>query len=318
MPVPATMLAARYPRHGKPEVLCVQEVPVPKVGARQWLVRVQAAAVNPKDVVLRSGGFRPLDGLGPYATGYDWAGTLVARGARALEQPLGTAWFGMLNGFRGGACAQYVVTDPACCAEMPRGLDFERASALPLVSLTALQALRDVAKLRAGQRVLINGAAGGVGSVAVQIAKALGAHVHATASATNHEFLRSLRADDVSDYRDLAETLRAEKFDVIFDVFGKLSFAQALPGLLPHGVVVTTVPKLAHGLDIVRTFARRQKMRLVSVQSRRVDLELIASFVARGALAPVIDHLVPLAKIADAHRHLASKHARGKVVVRIP
>jgi NADPH:quinone reductase-like Zn-dependent oxidoreductase len=318
MALPPTMLAARHDRHGPPDVLTVREVPLPKLGARQWLVRVEAAALNPKDVVLRSGRMRPLDGFGPYAVAFDWAGTLVARGARAPELALGTRLFGMLDGFRGGACAQYVVTGSSGCAEVPRALDLEQASALPLVSLTALQALRDVARVRAGQRVLINGAAGGVGSVAVQIAKVLGADVHATASPHNHALLRSLGAREASDYRELSQTLQRERFDVVFDAFGALSLSEVRPGLKERGTLVTTLPKLKHVLRIVLSVASRQRMRMVVVRPRRADLEYLAALAERGQLVPVIDRVVPLAEVADAYRHLATKHARGKIVLRIP
>lgn len=307
------MLAACFHRHGGPDVLHIRELPVPRPRANQWLVRVHAAAVNPKDVLLRAGRFRPLGGLrAPYLSGFDWAGTVVAGG------PEGLRLFGMLDGFRGGACAQYVVTDREHCAEVPDAVGFEQAAAVPLVASTSLQAMRDIAALRAGQRVLINGAAGGVGTVAVQIAKFLGAQVHATASARNQARLRELGADEVSDYRELQHTLQSERFDVIFDVFGKLCLADARPGLSERGVLVTTVPNIAHGLDIVRSLASRQRMRLVAVRSRRADLALIADLLSRGALTPVIDRVLPLAEIADAHRHLATKHAQGKVVLRVP
>ncbi|MDB4972555.1 MAG: zinc-containing alcohol dehydrogenase [Myxococcaceae bacterium] len=313
-----TMRAAQFQKYGGPEVLSVGAAAVPSPGPGQLLIRVGASGLNPKDLMVRAGRFRLLSGLrGPHGVGFDWAGTLVAHGPGGGGWPVGTRLFGMLDGFRGASCAEYLVTDIERCAEAPVELDLVAASALPLASLTALQALRDLANLAPGQTVLINGAAGGVGTVAVQIAKVLGATVHATSSPGNHELLRSLGADEVSDYRDLDQNMQPERYDVAFDVFGKLSFARVRPWLTARGLHITTVPNLLHALDIARTLITKQRVRLVAVRARRADLELIASLVDRGALRPVIDRVLPLESVVDAHRHIATKHTKGKVVVRI-
>jgi NADPH:quinone reductase-like Zn-dependent oxidoreductase len=197
------MRAAIINKFGGTEVLEISEVERPQSKADELLVKVNAAAVNPKDTFVRKGRFRIFTGKRfPMQSGYDFAGEVVAVGERVSAVKKGESVFGMLDGWHGRTCAEFVVVKPSMLAKMPDSLSYEEAAAIPLTASTALQALRDEACIEAGFRVGINGASGGVGSMAVQISKLLGAHVTAVSSKENHEFLRRLGADTCIDYHD--------------------------------------------------------------------------------------------------------------------
>jgi NADPH:quinone reductase-like Zn-dependent oxidoreductase len=310
--------AVEYDRYGSPSVLEVRDVPRPSPGRGELLVRVRAAALNPKDVLLRAGKFRLLTGFWfPKRVGFDWAGEVAEVGAEVAGVSEGTACYGMLGGFRGGACAEYLVARPGDCAPKPASLGFELAAAVPLAASTALQALRDVAGLGSGMRVLVNGASGGVGAFAVQIAKILGAHATATSSAGNLELCRRLGADVALDYRSADPLAGPDRFDVVFDVFGNRRFDEARRALTARGVFVTTVPKPRIFLDAARTAFAWPRARFVSVRPRSADLRLIAALVDEGRLVPVVEHVFPLERIVQAEEQVGGKHTRGKVVVRV-
>lgn len=312
------MKAVEYHRYGSPSVLELRDVPRPSPGRGELLVRVRAAALNPKDVLLRSGKFRLLTGFWfPKRVGFDWSGEIAEVGPGVNGISAGAAFYGMLGGFQGGACAEYLVVRPGHCAPKPASLGFERAAAVPLAASTALQALRDVARLERGTRVLVNGASGGVGVFAIQLAKILGAHATTTSSERNLELCRRLGADVALDYRAADPLAGPERFDVIFDVFGNRRFDEARRVLGPRGVYVTTVPKPRVFADAARTAFAWPRARFVSVRPRSADLRLIAALVDEGRLAPVVEHVFPLEQIVEAEEQVASKHTRGKVVVRI-
>lgn len=196
---------------------------------------------------------------------------------------------------------------------MPAKLSFEEAAALPLVAMTSLQTLRDIARVAPGDRVLLHGASGGVGTVAIQIAKVLGAHVTTTSSARNFELCRELGADETLDYGK--DDFLARPYRAIFDIFGNLSFDRVRNAL--SGTYVSSVPSPRILVDTARTLVSTKRARLVLVRSRREDLEAITSLVEQGRLRPVIDRIVAFADAIEAMRHLESKHARGKIVIRI-
>ena len=197
------MRAAIINKFGGTEVLEISEVERPQSKADELLVKVNAAAVNPKDTFVRKGRFRIFTGKQfPMQSGYDFAGEVVAVGERVSAVKKGESVFGMLDGWHGRTCAEFVVVKPSMLAKMPDSLSYEEAAAIPLTASTALQALRDEACIEAGFRVGINGASGGVGTMAVQISKLLGAHVTAVSSKENHEFLKRLGADTCIDYHD--------------------------------------------------------------------------------------------------------------------
>lgn len=309
------MKAVVYDRYGDAGVLALRDVrPPAPPGPGEIHVRVAAAALNPKDVLVRRGKFKLLTGSKfPRGVGYDFAGTVIG-GTRFAP---GTRVFGMVNGWRGRTLAEELVCSADECDVMP-DLTFEEAAAIPLAGQTALQALRDVGRVRPGAVVCVNGASGGVGVFAVQIAKTLGARVTTLSSARNLDLCRKLGADEALDYeRDDLFTHRGA-FDAIFDVFGNRSFERVQAALKPHGTFIDTVPSRRMFLDALRTaFGRSKRARLVVVHSRAADLATLRGWVDEGRLKPVVDRAYGLDQAADAQRYLETKRARGKVVVRV-
>ncbi len=314
------MKAALIQSYGPADTLRVAEVARPVPTAEEVLVRVHAAAINPKDTFIRKGRFRPFSGRSlPIQTGFDFSGVIEEVGASVRDVVVGQPVYGMLREvFHGRSCAEFLTVAPNQFANMPANLGFVEAAALPLAALTALQALRDDGGLSGSQRVCINGASGGVGSMAVQITRELGGHVTAISRAENHDFLHSLGASVCIDYREVDIRECDERFDVFFDVFGNHPFRAVRHLLNPGGTWVSTVlqPHV-----FVSALASRvlpgPNARLVVVKSNRQDLDLLRGWVESGALTPVVQEVFPLERIADAHRQQESKHTRGKIVIRI-
>lgn len=311
------MRVIEYERYGGPEVLQQQERAAPIVGPGEIVVRVRAAALNPKDVLVRAGKFPRFAGKQfPKRVGYDWSGQVVEIGPGVNGVRMGEARYGMIQSWAAGACAEYAAVRVEESAPMPAGLSWEEAAALPLASLTALQALRDLGTLSRGKKVLINGASGGVGVYAVQLAKALGGQVTTLTSQANQEFVRALGADETLDYA-AGPLSRGARFDVFFDVFGNSSYRKALPHLAPRGVYISTVPGPRIVAEHLLTALLPKKAKLVVVRSRARDLDLVRGLVEKGMLRPVVDRVLPLDQCEEAHRYLSTKRARGKVVLRI-
>jgi NADPH:quinone reductase-like Zn-dependent oxidoreductase len=309
------MKAVVYDRYGDADVLLVHDIRRPaRPTSGEVHVRVMAAALNPKDVLVRRGKFKLVTGWRfPRGVGYDFAGTVIA-GARFAS---GTRVYGMVNGWRGRTFAEEVVCAADECDAMP-ALSFEEAAGIPLAGQTALQAVRDIGRVCAGATVCINGASGGVGVFAVQIAKALGARVTTLSSARNIDFCHSLGADEALDYARDEPFTRPGAFDVIFDVFGNRGFARVVSSLKQHGVFIEAVPSPSILLAALGTsFISSKRARLVIVRSRAADLATLRHWVEEGRLSPVVDRVYDLEQAADAQRYLETKRARGKVVVRI-
>lgn len=313
----AFMRAAVFDAYGRSEVVRIAEVPVPVPADGQVLVQVAAAALNPKDVMVTRGKFRWATGRRfPQRLGYDWSGTVTELGPGVTGLEVGTPMYGMVQSWRAGAVAENVVAEINECSPAPTAVDLVAAAAVPLASLTALQALRDCAGLRAGQRVLINGGSGGVGTFAIQIARAMGAHVTSVSSAANAALCRSLGANEAWDYGELDALTAGATFDVIFDVFGNRTFAEAAGSLTPRGVYVQTIPSARIILDVARTkFSRGRKAKLVVVRSRAADLQRITDWIDSGVVVPVIDRVLPLDDVRDGLDHLGTRRARGKIVL---
>jgi NADPH:quinone reductase-like Zn-dependent oxidoreductase len=248
--------------------------------------------------------------------GYDLSGQVEALGAGVSIFKIGDPVFGMLNGWSGGACAESVLASESEVASAPRGITLVEAAAIPLAALTALQALRDLAELRPGSLVCVNGASGGVGTFAVQIAKALGANVTALCSAANHALVRELGADVTIDYRNTPPQLLSDQYDCFFDVFGNQSLSRVRGQLARRGIYVTTVPSLPNiRAHLLTRFWPGRRARLVIVRSNRDDLEQLARWVDEGRLKPFIDAVLPLSQIVEAQLRIQSKHTRGKIVL---
>jgi NADPH:quinone reductase-like Zn-dependent oxidoreductase len=311
------MRAIVIDRYGGPEVLRLVTVPRPVPTRRQVLVRTRFIGVNPKDVVVRKGKFRIATGKKfPLIVGHDIAGE-VMEGAFGCDFAEGDIVYGMINDFAGRAYAEYAAVDCQQLAKAPSSIELRMAAAVPLASQTALQALRDDALVKPGQNVLINGASGGVGVFAVQIAKILGANVTAVCSHRNVELVNELGADRVIDYTKTDLVDLDERFDTIFDVFGNYCFDQLKHLLTPRGTYVHTIPSSRIFKDVARTFVRRQRAKLVIVRSRRAQLDWVRQQIDAGSLRVVLDRSFSLDDAAEAHRYMETKRARGKVVLEV-
>jgi NADPH:quinone reductase-like Zn-dependent oxidoreductase len=315
------MRAVQFDKYGGPEVLQLRTVAVPSPGLDEMLVRVHASGLNPKDSVVRSGGFRPFSGRRfPRGTGYDFAGEIVRAGAAVTDLAPGAPVWGFLDGYMGGAAADYLTAPRAWMSEMPERLDWVEAAAMPLVATTALQALRDVARLAPGERLLIKGASGGVGSAAIQLGVILQAHVTAIARGDGVEYCRSLGAHEVVKYRQGDPSRLREPFDVFLDCVGR-SPVRAYRGLLKKGGRwVTVAPSapiyaLAPISRVLSPVIGGPRFGFVAVKPRRSDLEEIARLVDRGLLKMPVTGTFPLEEIRGAHDLVAKRHGRGKRVI---
>lgn len=329
--IPDRMRAATCRRYGSADEIAVEDVPVPRPGEGKVLIKVEAASLNALDrhltvgspLLMRAfGGLRSPRRLGP---GADVAGTVVAVGAGVDELVVGDAVFGETVG---GTCAHYVVGKPDQVARMPDGVSFTDAAATPVAGLTALQGLRQHGNVQAGQRVLINGAAGGVGTFAVQIAKADGAHVTAVCSARNLDMVRRLGADEVIDYTIDSVVARrrsgAEPFDLIFDNADTFTPSEAIELLVPGGRLVGIgSADLSSTLGILGGMVRKhvrfgrsdRSFHSVMASPNREDLTTLAGLLADGTVVPEIQRTVGLDGVADGVRELCTGHARSKIVV---
>jgi len=313
------MQALIYHRFGDADVLeWVSGWSMPSVGSGEVLVKVGAGSINPKDVLLRKGKFTRLLAREPLprVSGLDLAGEVVSVAEDVRDLKPGDRVFGMTNRFCGGVHAEYAVLSADELALAPPVLSVEEAAAVPLAALTALQALRDCARLEAGQKVLINGASGGVGHFAVQIANCLGAEVTATCGTRNLSFVRELGARHVVDYSRTPANRISGHFDVVFDVFGAGRRRDYRRQLGRQGIYVNTIPKTStlRGEALARIGLSRRD-RLVIVNSNRRDLNQLHTWIQAGRLRPVIDAVYPLREAALAHRHVETRHTRGKVVL---
>ena len=317
------MRAVRFDRYGPAEVLRVEEVPDPAPGAGEVKVRVRAASLNPLDWKIRAGEMRwmPVFRGPPRGTGFDLAGEIVGIGRGVAPRHVGERVFGATSPLRrDGTCAEYAVLLAASVAAMPEGLDFVHAAALPSAGGTALQAIADEAQLGAGQRVLIVGAAGGVGHFAVQIAKHAGAGVVAVCSGANADFVRGLGADEVIDYTREDFTRREDRFDAVFDAAGVSSFAAVRAILAAEGCYINTLGTGAATANtilsaVVARFATRQRVVPFTLKAGGALCQRLADLTRAGALRAHVERTVTLEEVADAERARESGHGRGKVVV---
>ncbi|WP_369174627.1 NADP-dependent oxidoreductase [Streptomyces sp. R28] len=310
-----TMRAISQDVLGGPEVLKEVKIERPTPRPNEVLVRVRAAGVNPTDWKHRAtGGFL---GEPPFVLGWDVSGVVEAVGIGVARFQPGDEVFGMLSyPFGHGSHAEYVTAPARTFAHKPASIDHTQAGALPLVSLTAWQALVEYADVRPGQRVLIHAAAGGVGHVAVQIAKARGAHVIGTASAGKHDFLQSLGADELIDYRETDFADAVKDVDVVLDTLGGETSVRSLRVLRPGGLVVSILPV---GSDEFYEEAERLGVRGVRmlVDADRADLRAIADLVEKGQLRAEIAGTFPLADAAEAHALGDTGRTTGKLVLSV-
>ena len=315
-------------RYGTPDVLRLEDVDMPEVKDRDLLIRVHAASVNPLDWHFMTGLpliARPTGGIlkpNRLIRGVDVAGRVEAVGGDVTRFKPGDEVFGLGR----GSFAEYVSAHEDNVVHKPANIGFDQAAAVPIAALTALQALRDAGRLRAGQRVLINGASGGVGTFAVQIAKALGAEVTGVCSPRNVETVRALGADQVIDYTETDFTRHGDHYDLILDNPGNRSIAERRRILTPKGTLVLIGgPKRNRAFGPVGSLLRMlvvsrfvgQRMTGMLTKPTAQDLTVLAGFLSSGMVVPVIEKTYSLPETLEAMGHLGAGHAQGKLVIAV-
>ena len=314
------MKAAVIDRYGAPDVFRYADVEKPTIQADQLLVKVYSSSVNPIDWKIRQGKLRFLTGSKfPLILGFDVAGEVVEVGDLVTRFRVGDAVYARLNQLTGGAYAEYTAVSETVAASKPSTMTYAEAAAVPLAAMTALQALRDQGHLAVGQRVLINGASGGVGTYAIQIAKVLGAaEVVGVCSARNAELVKSLGCDRAIDYTRQDFTQDATKYDIVFDIVGNRSFADCQRVLQPRGYYITTQPYPANYLQSLWTsFLPGQQYKVILLQPSSDDLVFLNQQIEAGKVRSVIDRTFPLAEMAAAHTYAESERTVGKVVITV-
>ncbi|WP_223837846.1 NADP-dependent oxidoreductase [Streptomyces venezuelae] len=310
-----TMQAVTQTGFGGPEVLRLTETARPEPGPAEVLVRIHAAALNPTDVWHRATGGLAGAGAPPVPLGWDLSGTVEAVGIGVTLFAPGDEVFGMpRHPAPAGTHAEYATSPARHLVHKPAALDHVQAAALPLAALTAWQALVDTAGVRPGQRVLVHAAAGGVGHLAVQIAKAKGAYVIGTASAAKHELVRSFGADEVIDYRTTAFEEAVTDIDIVIDTIGGAYGPRSLRTLRPGGIVVSLASPAEAALA-----AQAEPLGLravfMAVEADHAGMREIAALAESGRLRPHIAETFPLAEAAKAHELSASGRTTGKIVL---
>jgi NADPH:quinone reductase-like Zn-dependent oxidoreductase len=324
------MKAITYDRYGSPDVLRLADVDRPAPGDHDVLVRVRAASLNARDWHLLRGDpyvMRPTFGLRrprQPVLGTDFAGTVEAVGPQVTRFRPGDEVFGE----HPGAFAELVCAPEGVVATRPAGTTFEESAAVPLAANTALTALRDVARVEPGQQVLVNGASGGVGTFAVQVARSSGAHVTAVCSARNTDLVRSLGAEHVVDYRQHDFTRTGTRYDVVYDLVGNRSLTDLRRALAPGGVLLLSGGGTSQGgsmfgpmgLFVRGALARpfvRHRLEIPGSTPSTERLDALRGLVESGAVRPVVDRTYALADAAEAVRYLEAEHARAKVVLTV-
>lgn len=318
------MKAAVYEKYGSPDVLEYREVEKPKITEDGILVKIFAASMNAVDWHIRSGTPFMARLMGGSAKtlfmkpkfpilGADFAGKIESVGKNIEHFENDDEVFGTV---KAGSHAEYIRVSEKDVALKPVNMTYEQAAAVPTCGIMALQGLRDRGNIKPEQKVLINGASGGIGTFAVQIAKSFGADVTGVCSTRNVELVKSIGADEVIDYTKKDFTKNGERYDLIFDVVGKSSFTKCKKSLKSEGIYVSTVFGLRH---ILRKFwasiTSSKKMIPYIGKPNKEDILFVRDLIEAGKVKAVIDRVYPLSEIAEAHRYMEKGHARGKVII---
>lgn len=324
------MKAIICPKYGSPDVLQLREVEKPVPQDDEVLIQIHAASLNSRDLrmlrakpifmrLMPGGLFRPKNKI----LGADVAGRVEAIGYNVEQFKPGDEVFGYLPSVTGrGTFAEFVCAREYLITLKPSNLTFEQAAAVPLAAMTALQGLRDKGNIQPGQKVLINGASGGVGTFAVQIAKAFGAEVTAVGSTRNLEMMRSLGTDQVIDYTKEDFTQNGQQYDLILAVNGYHPFSDYLRALKPEGTYVTAGGSMAQLIEVASNRKRAskagsQKIYVLTLEPNQQDLFFIKELIESGKIMPVIDGCYPLSETAEAFWYFEKEHPKGKVVISV-
>jgi len=310
-----------YTAYGSPDVLQFVDIEKPAPKDNEVLVKVHAASANAADWhLMRAEPFlaRLANGLlKPKITklGTDFAGRIEAVGRNVTQFQIGDDVFGGMSLNEMGSFAEYVCANEDALALKPSNMTFEQAAAVPLAAFTALQGLRDKGQIQQGQKVLINGASGGVGTFAVQIAKSFGTEVTGICSTRNLDMARSIGADHVIDYTKEDFTRNGERYDLIFDAVGNHSISDYKRALSPNGICSVAGFTSLSRLFPLMIFGNKQIGLMETAKGNKKDLIIIKELLEAGKIVPVIDRRYPLSETAEAIRYLETGHTRGKVVI---
>ena len=308
------MKAVSISNYGGPDVLNYGEAPQPKLSHDDVLVRVHAASINPVDVALRQGYMAEyVSPTFPLILGIDVSGVIDAAGPDVKDFKVGDEVFARLDLSRDGSYAEYVAAPAAMVVPKPRSIDHFQAAAVPHVSLTAWQAMFGAANLSAGQTILIHGAAGGVGHIAVQLAKLHGARVIGTASGYNRDFLNQLGVEEVIDYTTTRFEDQVKDVDVVFDTIGGDTQARSLATLKPGGMLVSVVQPPSE--ETARSYGVRAT--LIGAYPSTEILKEVADLIDGGKLKVHVSKVFPLNEARQAQELISTRHTRGKIVLQV-
>ncbi len=313
------MKAVVFDRYGGVEVLQYREVEKPTIKPDQLLVHVLASSVNPVDWKIRQGHLQLLSGFNfPRIVGSDISGVVVEVGLDVTKFKPGDEVYTFLNPLTGGACAEYCVVPESVASIKPKNITHAQAAAVPIAGLTALQALRDLGEIQAGKKVLINGASGGVGIFAVQIAQAMNAEVTGVSSARNSDLVHDLGANFVLDYTKTDFTQQAQKYDIILDAVGNKTFAECEDVLETEGVYISTLPSFDNLAPMfVSLFMSGKKAKLIVANANNSDLGILRELIESGKVDPIVDRTYSLEEVAAAHTYSETGRAVGKIAISI-
>ena len=313
------MKAVVFNKYGNNDVVEVRDMPVPSPGTGEVLVKVRAASVNPVDWKMRAGQLRLITGYKfPKVLGRECAGEVVGTGSGVTRFKKGDQVI-LLPAVRSmGAFAEYACAPEATTFRKSESISFEHAACIPIAGLTALQALRDKGQVSYSKKVLVNGASGGVGHFAIQIAKIFGAEVTGVCSGANTELVKGIGADKVVDYTQEDFTKGRERYDIIFDAVAKCSFGDCRNILTPDGIYISTLPSSSIILNQYLTrFFTSKKALSIWVKPNAADMAWIQAQIEAGRIRIVIDKAYPLDQTKEALAYSETGKARGKIVLKV-
>lgn len=318
--VPSRGQYAVIRKFGTPDVIQIEELDVPTIENNQLLVETRAMGLNPIDWKQRKGNHKFILGSPfPIVLGYDVSGVVMQVGSDIQNFKIGDEVFGVLDNKYGGAYGSYVKGKASSFVHKPLTVSFQDSASVSLSGLTVLQAFRDKAGLKRGQTLIVNGAGGGVGHLAVQIGKVFGAYVIAVGSHRSKAFIESLKPDEFVNYTDTDWLKKVKKADVFFDVAGAQSFVKVHPVLKPNGTYINTLPRPKILFNkLLQPFVGGRKVKTLLMKHSAADLETLSEWLANGKLKVHVGKTFQFFQISEAHTFAQSGKVEGKVVVTMP
>ncbi len=311
------MKAAIYRQYGDPDVLTIEHIDKTTINDKQVLVKVYASSVNPVDWKVRRGDLKLVSGNHfPNTMGCDFAGKIEALGNDVSAYKPGDEVYGTISPVKGGAYAEYLAADLDEVAIKPASMSFAEAATIPTVGLTALQGLVQLAKISPGHQVLINGCSGGVGIMAIQIAKIYGAEVTGVCSEAGFTISKKMGADKLINYKETDVLEIENRFEIVFDVVANLNFGEAKKLLKKEGIFVTTQPNPKTFLpNEIKSWLGTKKYKFVIARPGTEDLNTLRALIEQGKLKTVIDKSFSLEEIGEAHSYSETMRAKGKIAI---